>query len=138
MGFADSIRSNAQKRLAQVNEVVTTRAAELFTEVVNFSPTKPAAQYAKGEFINNWMVGVNGIDTSTRGSRNYDGMASRNDIATLKKVTAFYGKDGKVTLTNNTYYSILIEMKGWPTGKAPYAPVAKAFIKVVPKYKRTP
>lgn len=140
MGFADSIRAFGQKAVVEVDEKVHAIAEELFTEVVNMSPTKPGANTAKGEFINNWMAGANRIDTSTRGSYDYSGMGSRNSIATLRGEHVFLGKDGYVTLTNSTPYAFRVEYAGWPqpqwsgrVGK--YAPVAKAFVLVVPKYK---
>ena len=140
MGFADSIRASNAKRLVEVDTAVMKIAQELFTEVVNNSPTQPAANFAKGEFINNWMAAANSVDGSTRGYNDYSGMGSRNSIALLKSSLTFFRKDGKVTLSNSTPYAFRVEYAGWPAPKwsgnvGPYAPVAKAFILVAPKYR---
>jgi hypothetical protein len=140
MGFADSIKIFGTKALSEVDAKTMSIAEELFTEVVNNSPTKPSANYAKGEFINNWMAAANHIDGATRGSNDYSGMGSRNSISSLRGGHTFFRKDGMVTLTNNTSYSFRVEYAGWPSptwsgNVGPYAPIAKAFISVAPKYR---
>jgi hypothetical protein len=141
MGFADSIRANVKKRELQIEQAVEKRAQKLFKAIVSLSPTDPGAPYSKGEFINNWIVGFNSISNAQRGSYNYDGIESLNDIAKIRGSKVFFRRDGKVTLTNNTPYGFRVEYKGWPqpewSGRqGPYAPIAKAFIRVVPKFKR--
>lgn len=140
MGFANSIRAFNSKVDIELDESVNGIAKELFTEVVNHSPTKPSANYAKGEFINNWMAAVNKIDGSTRSSTDYAGMASRNSIALVTNSATFFRKDGTVTLTNNLDYAFRVEYAGWPQPQwsgtvGPYAPVANAFILVAAKYR---
>lgn len=141
LGFAASIRATTQKQLAQVDKKINDIALDLFTTVVALSPTKPMAKYAKGEFINNWMAKANGVDTTTRSGRSFDGMASLTSIAALRAKKTFLGKDGYVTLSNNVHYAGLVEYAGWKPPRwsgrvGPYAPVRNAFIKVVPKYKK--
>ena len=144
LGFAASIRAKADKQLEQVNTKINDIASDLFTTAVKLSPTKPMAKYAKGEFINNWMAMSNGVDSGTRSTRSYDGMASLTSIAALKTKSTFLRRDGFVTLTNNVHYAGLVEYEGWKPERnprwsgriGPYAPVRNAFIRVVPKYKK--
>lgn len=143
MGFADSIRANVAKRLAQIDAAAIEQADDLFRHVVSFSPTQPSANFAKGEFINNWMIGFNAIEGGSRGD-DYSGIGSLNDISRLRGSRVFYGRDYMVTLTNNVDYGFRVEYAGWPapqwSGRIgpsnTYAPIAKAFIAVVPKYQR--
>lgn len=144
LGFGASVRATANKQLAQVNQKIMDIALDLFITVVKLSPTHPMAKYSKGEFINNWMAMANGVDRTTRSAKSYDGMASLTSIAALKSMNTFLGKDGYVTLSNNVPYAGLVEYEGWKPERnprwsgrvGPYAPVRKAFIRVVPKYKK--
>lgn len=146
MDFTKSINAAIGKRKKQINTAIIEQAIQLFTAVVNFSPNQPAAQYSKGEFINNWRVGFNSVDTSTTSARSSLGAASRASIATLSRSLAFLGRDGYVSLANSVHYAELVEYKGWPQSMnprwinnvGPYAPVRNAFITVVPKLKAKP
>lgn len=137
MGFANSIRKYSQKVERQVSNKIIAIACELFTEVVTGTPVD------KGVMINNWYAGTgkvrNGAYSETL--TNKQGMNSLNQIASLKLYTGFLGKDGAVSISNSTPYGFRAEYAGWPqpvwSGKVgKYAMIAKAFIKVVPKYKR--
>ena len=140
--FSDSVRQNADKMMSQVGKKVEDIATELFTEVVLMSPANPTmaatqrtAKWAKGEFNNNWFAATNSETLSHTSVRSMTGRDSRASIRTLKNAKTFYKKNGYVTLTNTTSYSGNIEYDGWPSGLTPYAPVRKAFINIVPKYK---
>lgn len=137
MAFAKSIRAFNKKVKAEVAMKVVDIATNLFTEIVNGTPVE------SGILINNWYVGYGkSYNTSyNEGSKSSVGMASRTQIATLRSFTGFNGRDGTISLTNSTPYGFRAEYAGWPqptwTGRVgPYAMIAKAFIKVVPQYKR--
>jgi hypothetical protein len=137
MGFADSIRAFEKKAKAEVNTKVNEIAIELYEEIVKGTPVD------KGVLINNWYIGYGKVYNTTysENSASNVGMASLTRISSLKLNTSFLGKDGIVSLTNSTPYGFRAEYAGWPypqwTGRVgPYAMIAKAFIKVVPKYKR--
>lgn len=148
MNFASSVLAFKKKVSGEVNDKVSDIATELFTAVVDFSPAKVpiqgirSAYSAKGEFINNWQLGYNGIVSGTRSDRSATGVDSRADIAQVITGEYFSGRDAKITFTNSTPYSNLVEYKGWERPKwsgtiGPYAPVAKAFIAVASKYRKT-
>lgn len=137
MGFADSIRASRDKVKRQVNNKVIEIAGDLYAEIVRGTPVD------KGVMINNWYVGYGNAYNGAynENSRSTVGMASLTQIASLKTYTGFVGRDGKISLTNSTPYGFRAEYAGWPqptwTGRVgPYAMIAKAFIKVAPKYKR--
>jgi hypothetical protein len=137
MGFADSIRLHNAKVKQEVSNKIIDIAAELFTEVVNGTPVD------KGILKNNWYGGTGGTYNASynEASASKDGMSSLTQIASLRAYTGFVGKDGSVSLSNSTPYGFRAEYAGWPapewTGRiGPYAMIAKAFIKVAPKYKR--
>jgi hypothetical protein len=137
MGFADSIRLHNAKVKQEVNDKIVSIATELFTEIVEGTPVD------KGILINNWYAGTgksyNGSYNENSASK--DGMSSRMQIASLRAYTGFVGRDGSVSLSNSTPYGFRAEYAGWPTPTwsgqvGPYAMIAKAFVKVAPKYKR--
>jgi hypothetical protein len=152
MSFAQQVEAAVKRRQLEINNKIVSMAAELFTAVVDYSPKQPAAQFSKGEFINNWRAAVGRTDTSTTKARNSSGLESRASIAKMTASSAFYafmGKDGHVTLSNSVSYAELVEYKGWPKPEfsgtqggdkkgGPYAPVRNAFIAVVPKFKVKP
>jgi hypothetical protein len=137
MGFASSIGAFAKKVQVEVSESVVEQATELFTEIVKGTPVD------KGVLINNWYVGkgrdvYNGAYDPN--SMNVQGMSSYTQISSLRGYTGFLGRDGAVSLSNSTPYGFRAEYAGWPTPQwtgrvGPYAMIANAFIKVVPKYK---
>lgn len=137
MGFADSIRTHNLKVKQQVSNKVLAIATELFTEIVNGTPVD------KGVLKNNWYGGTGNVYNASYNehSASAGGMSSLTQIAALRAYTGFVGKDGSISLSNSTPYGFRAEYAGWPapdwTGRVgPYAMIAKAFIKVAPKYKR--
>jgi len=137
MGFAASIRKHNTKVKREVSEKVLTIATELFTEVVHGTPVD------KGILKNNWYAGTGKSYNASynASSASKDGMVSLTQITSLRTYTGFLGRDGSVSLSNSTPYGFRAEYAGWPapewTGRVgPYAMIAKAFITVVPKYKR--
>jgi hypothetical protein len=137
MGFGKSVRDFGTKAKREVSNKVLAIATELFTEVVHGTPVD------KGILINNWYAGTGKAYSSAynESPASKSGMSSLTQIASLRAYTGFVGKDGKVSLSNSTPYGFRAEYDGWPTPEwsgrvGPYAMIAKAFIKVVPKYKR--
>jgi hypothetical protein len=137
MGFASSVKAFQAKATSQVNAQVNAIATELFEEIVKETPVE------KGVLKNNWYIGYGKVYNTaySENSASKDGMASLSRISALKTGTTFLKKDGIVSLSNSTPYGFRAEYAGWPypqwTGRVgPYAMIAKAFIVVVPKYKR--
>lgn len=135
--FSDSIKLNVARMQRNIDNTVEKIAVELFTAVVDLSPTKPLADKAKGEFINNWYAGSNTVVTMHTSARSMTGAGSRGNIKWAQGHKTFNGKDGYMSLTNTTHYANRVEYDGWPSPSkvGPYAPVRNAFIRVAPKYK---
>jgi hypothetical protein len=139
--FSDHLKKNINLVLKEVNYKITYTAYQLFYYAVVKSPHEGQGPYVSGHFINNWFVGVNKFDTSTTSDIEPDGKGSMERIeAMLKSNTAFFKKDGFVTLSNNLNYAARVESLGWPKGYDPatgwnwtgkrvvYAPVAHAML----------
>jgi len=138
--FAESVKRNIQRVLTEVDTKCTLIAKDLFTTVVDKSPTKPGANYAQGHFINNWYTGINSYSQETSSATSYEGMASRQRIGSLPS-GVFFGKDGFVSFSNSLPYVRNVEYDGWMpsenprwSGKVgPYAPVGKSLVQVAAK-----
>lgn len=144
--FAASVKMNVIRLQADVNRKVYKIARELFTKIVNFtpSPTNPGV-YAAGHLANQWYPESGDYfseelssDTSPTGS----GSLAR--IQSLSGVE-FYQQDGKLTLTNNLSYAYRAEVLGWPapewSGKSgadgqggPYRMVRRSIQAIAAKY----
>jgi hypothetical protein len=136
MGFADSIKAFGNKAKREVNNHIVEVATELFNEVVAGTPVD------KGVMINNWYAGDSKVYNPAYNENSTDksGMASYTQIASLKAYQGFVGRDSSISISNSTPYGFRAEYAGWPAPKwtgriGPYAMIANAFIKVVPKYK---
>ena len=144
MKFADSLRANTKKVLLEVNQKSYNIARDLFATVVAFSPSPSnPGPFADGYLVNQWYP-ENGKDFSDELGPDSDtspnGQSSKSRIAALKGYK-FNGRDGTVTLTNNTHYAYRAEALGWPedegwSGKiGPYRMVARAIQLIGVKYK---
>ena len=114
-GFAESIRRGNEAVLLKVNKEVYRIVWELFTSVVQLtpSPSNPGP-WAKGLLANQWYPsvgeGVGNLGTDT----NDIGADSLNRVnAFVRDGKEFVGKDGKVSLTNNVPYAYQAEAIGW-------------------------
>lgn len=140
--FAMQVLLNNDKVLSGINGKCYKIAKELFTTVVDLSPspTNPGP-FAKGELVNQWYPEAGG-DYSEELSPDLsaDGAGSRARINALKGFE-FLGHDGVLTLTNNLPYAYRAEALGWPvadgwSGKiGPYRMVARSVQAVAAKYK---
>lgn len=139
--FAQSIRLNSRAIMAQVNDKCYEIARELFTSIVNLtpSPTNPG-DTAEGLLVNNWFpVDGSSFSDAKSSAKSPYGSAS---LARIKALTGrqFLRKDGTVTLSNNLSYAYRAEVLGWPQpawsgSVGPYRMVAKSLQKVSAKYK---
>jgi len=139
--FADSLRQNITRVQTEVNYKINDVAYRLFSRIVNNSPHFGDGPYVKGQFVANWFPAVNSFDTSITSvaSDGSDSLARIEGI--VKQSTAFFQKDGFVSLSNNLDYAVRVEYAsiGWPAGKDPktgwtwtglarvYAPVETTF-----------
>lgn len=137
--FSDSIKRNINKALVETNSKILAIAEDTFTKAVSFSPVQPSAEYAKGQFVNSWYVGINSVSSEVTTSLDSSGSESLARIAALRSTLTFLGKDGFVSLSNSLPYAARVEYLGWPKGTGysgwagnwtgqvgPYAPVRKA------------
>jgi len=135
LSFADSVKANCQRMLAEVDKKCQHIAFSLFTEIVIETPVD------KGLLCNNWFPGT-GADFSTEITSYKDttGSGSKSRIYAMLGKGTFLGKDGSMTLANNLDYAYRAEVLGWPSpewsGKVgPYAMVGKSLIKIASDYK---
>jgi hypothetical protein len=130
--------------MQQVNTKVYKIAWELFTSVIDFtpSPTNPGP-YAKGLLVNAWFPAEKGASPARSSNISPNGSDSRSRVnAMAANGTEFLEKDGKITLTNNTPYAYRAEYLGWPESdnpmwknRGPYRMVARSLQKIAAKYK---
>ena len=137
--FADSLKSNIKRVQQEVNTKINFVAYTLFYKIVNNSPHVGDGPYVTGHFVANWFPAVNSYDTTITGvtSNGSDSLARIESI--IKESSAFFQRDGFVTLSNNLNYAMRVEILAWPAGKDPisgwtwtgmrryYAPVAVSF-----------
>lgn len=138
--FADSLKQNITRVSTEVNFKINDVAYRLFSRIVNNSPHTGDGPYVEGQFVANWFPAVNSFDTSTTGATS-DGSDSLSRIdGIVKQSTAFFQKDGFVSLSNNLTWALRVEILAWPAGRDPisgwnwtgmrryYAPVATSII----------
>lgn len=139
--FAASVRMNSIRLLADVNHKVYKLARELFTKIVNFtpSPSNPGP-YAVGHLVNQWYPEEGGgFSEELSSSTSPTGSESLSRIQAMQGVE-FYQKDGKLTLTNNLSYAYRAEILGWPREEGwsgtigPYRMVARSIQAIKAKY----
>lgn len=137
MSFAEDIRKFVEKSNKEISKNITDTAQQLFTKVVDYSPSyvgTPQAQFSKGELINNWFPFVNSMSTGIETSFSDTGESSRMRINSIP-ADSFDKKDGYIALTNNTQWAYRAEYLGWeaPTWSGrvgAYAMVRKAMNEV--------
>jgi hypothetical protein len=131
--FADSVRANCEKIKQEVNKKCYSITWQLFTTIVYNTPV------LKGELINSWYPQVGtGFSSQKTAVYNKRGSDSLSRINSTMGGTAFFGKDGSITMANNENYAYRAEMLGWTdlggrTG--PYRMVALSLAKVAADYK---
>jgi hypothetical protein len=138
--FADSLKSNIQRVQQEVNTKINFVAYTLFYKIVNNSPHVGDGPYVAGHFVANWWPAVNSYDTSITSATSDGGDSLARIDSIVKQSSAFFQKDGFVSLSNNLNYAFRVEYAAWPAGKDPvsgwtwtglrryYAPVAVSFV----------
>lgn len=151
MSWKTIVHRASTEVLAKINLTCYEIAWELFTSVVKLtpSPSNPG-KYSKGLLANQWYPSENSASSARSSSLSSNGSNSLDRINALAKGgTAFYTKDGVVTLTNNVEYAYRAEVLGWPKpqwrgedgdagfggGGKPYRMVARSLITISAKYK---
>lgn len=141
MGFADSVRLNSRRLLMGVNKKCYQIAKELFTKIVELtpSPSNPGP-YAMGHLANQWYPEESGeFSEELSSDTSMTGAGSISRIQTLRGAQ-FYLQDGKLTLTNNLHYAYRAEALGWPREDGwsgtigPYRMVARSIQAIAAKY----
>lgn len=146
--FLSSIQLNSKVILEKINKECYRIAWDLFTGVVANSPSPSnPGPWADGLLANQWYPQAGspskalGADTSPNGS------ASLARINGMVKGREFFGKDGKLFLTNNLDYAFRAEYLGWHppewSGKSgsdgkgsPYMMVARSLQATVQRNKK--
>lgn len=131
--FSDSVNKNINKILTHIDEKCYSITWQLFTSIVNNtpSPSNPG-QWAEGLMSNQWYPQVgNNFSMEFTSATSPNGSASLSRITSLKNTKTFYGKDGVMTMTNNSPWAYRAEYLGWTapqwSGKVgPYRMVAKS------------
>lgn len=132
-----------QKILSDINKRVNEIAWHLFESVVKLtpSPSNPG-KYAQGLLANQWYART-GSPSSELGTRK--SATGGDSLARAKALTGnnaeFFGRDGKVYLSNNLDYAHNAETIGWPKPQwsgniGPYGMVTKSLILTAAKYNR--
>lgn len=109
MGFADSIKKSRDKIVEQVNDKMLETATNLFSAIVRDTPVRT------GLLINNWFSGDGAYSPAKTTILDKTASGSLLNIDSLRDSTAFLGKDGFVSLSNNLDYSYRAEALGWPS-----------------------
>ncbi len=142
--FAASLLANSNKLLREVNEKCYAIARELFTSIVELSPSPlHPGPYADGYLVNQWYPTDGPGFSEELGPSNdtsINGMGSLTRIGQLRG-NQFRSGDGAVTLTSNVHYAYRAEVLGWPAEEGwsgrigPYRMVALSLQKIAAKYK---
>lgn len=150
LNWKNAIHRASTKLLVEINRDVYHIAWDLFTTVVRFtpSPSNPG-KYASGLLANQWYPSEGTPSAAHTTSRNSHGAESLARIDAMRRGgTAFYEKDGRVTLTNNSEHAYRAEALGWPKprwrgkegdggyggGNKPYRMVARSLMLIAAKY----
>lgn len=150
MSFFSDIQAFEKLCLEQASQNTDNITEELFTQAVVKSPTKmsdPQAKFSKGLLVNQWYPEAGGAYSSmVTTATNMSGADSLSRIKSTLSAKPFYGKDGVVTLTNNTEQAYRAEKLGWPAGEGangwvwsgrqstPYAMVAASIQYIIGKH----
>src|ERR1044071_4040041 len=114
MGFADSLKKNSDKLLADVNTKCYKIAKELFVRVVQLtpSPSNPG-RWAEGLLANQWYPFETTFSDEVGTNLSPNGAESISRVMSLNG-TIFTKKDGTLTFVNNLPYAYRAEVTGWP------------------------
>lgn len=144
MGFASSLRANTTRVMQKVNVKCYKIAKELFTSIVQLSPSPShPGPYADGYLVNQWYPEEGNYFSEELGP---DSDISATGQGSLSRIASLAGgeflmKDGVLTLTNNTHYAYRAEALGWPASEGwsgrigPYRMVALSIQIISAKYK---
>lgn len=134
--FEKSVKAASSKILDDISKKCYQISWELFTSVVNKtpSPTNPGPQ-AKGLLANQWYPLAGGSSAARGTSTSPNGTDSLSRIRAMMNGREFTGKDGSITLTNNLDYAVQAESEGWKR-TAPYRMVALSLQATVTKFRQ--
>ena len=139
--FSDSVKNNSELILQRVNTKCYKITKELFTSVVNKSPSPGnPGETAKGLLANQWYPKEGGFSEETGTATSPNGASSLARISSLMG-KEFYRRDGMISLSNNLYYAYRAEVLGWPksdgwSGRVgPYRMVALSLQAIAAKYR---
>ena len=119
MSFLSDIKTFQEKALKAASTNTTNIVQEAFLATVNYSPSPSnPGPYAKGLLVNQYYIAIGPTPSSeVSNSTNDTGESSKARIALLTSSTEFYGKDGIVTIANNTEEAHYANKLGWQAGK---------------------
>lgn len=134
--FEKSVRAAANKILVEVNLKCYEIAWELFTTVVEKtpSPSNPG-KYAKGLLVNQWYPQERSASAARGMSKSPSGADSIARIKAMMNGLEFYDRDGRVVLSNNLDYAEQAESLGWKK-TTPYRMVALSLQATAAKYRK--
>lgn len=114
--FSESINKNINKILTHIDEKCYSITWQLFTSIVQLSPSPSnPGEFAKGLLSNQWYpLAGSSFSTEVGTNTSPNGSASLARITALKGSRQFYGKDGVMTMANNTSWAYRAEYLGWP------------------------
>jgi hypothetical protein len=116
LSFVQQIEANNVKAMEAVNKKCYDVAKELFTMIVDKTPSPiHPGPWAKGQLVNNWFP-IDGADYSTETTEVLSdfGADSLARISQIGRGEQFLFKDGTVTISNNLPYAVRAEEIGWP------------------------
>lgn len=117
MGFADDIRSFADKALQKASTNTMTIAQDVGRLSVNFSPSPSnPGPYAVGLLANQWYPSIGTIDTTVTAATSSNGSDSLSRIEALSSTNAFLNRDNVVYITNSTEEAWYADKLGWKKG----------------------
>jgi len=116
LDFTASINRNIKKLEQSINDKVYKISITLFHEIVRRTPSPTnKGETATGLLANQWYPMAGGGFSESLGSdTSPNGAGSRARISALAGGKEFFGKDGRLTLSNNVHYAYRAEMLGWP------------------------
>lgn len=119
MGFAEDVEKFRLKALAQANSSISNAAESLLTDVVvnTPSPANPG-NFSQGHLADQWYTEVGGgFSSAVSDATNPNGANSLSRIKATLAQQLWFGKDNKLTFTNNVSYAFRVEYLGFPKGE---------------------
>lgn len=118
MSFLSDIKAFQAKALKAVADNTANIVRDAFIAPVDYSPSPSnPGPYAKGLLVNQWYPSVGNTfssDVSTATSSTGEDSKARINLVVTSNV--FYGKDGVVSLSNNTQEAHYANKLGWKAG----------------------